>query len=277
MMLTEETAQKLQYLEAFLHTLGRCTVAVSGGIDSMLLAWIANNCLGESALIVHATSPAVSRNDGERVRKYASRCNWHYKEIVSQALQSEHYQSNPLNRCYYCKSSLYINLGDLQHGQVITGTNLDDLSDFRPGLIAAQEQEVRHPYTECQINKAEIRQIACYFQLTDLQDLPASPCLSSRIETGIRINPEQLTLIDRVESYVNQHLPGETIRLRIRKEGMVLELAAEVLNRLDPVLKARLSRCITDMAQQSGLSAPLYLRAYQRGSAFVGNKTGMEF
>ncbi|MFK3662653.1 MULTISPECIES: hypothetical protein [Enterobacterales] len=266
--------QKMTQLEGYLQGFERCTIAVSGGIDSMVLSWIANRCLGNNALIVHATSPAVSQTEGDRVRDYADRCRWNYQEIIATQMEQETYQSNPLNRCYYCKSGLYCQLSALAYGQVMTGTNMDDLGDFRPGLIAAQEQGVRHPYVECQINKATIRKIAAYFQLTDLQDLPASPCLSSRIETGIRINNEQLSLIDRVETYLRQHLPGETVRLRIRHDGLVVELHADTLNKLSPQDKQNYVGWVESTARNSGIDALVRFAPYQQGSAFVGDKTG---
>lgn len=268
-----EILHKISLLEHCLREAQRCTIAVSGGIDSMLLSWIASRCLGDNALIVHATSPAVSQTDGNRVRNYAARWQWNYQQIVSDNIQQESYQSNPLNRCYYCKRGLYCQLGEFRHGPVMTGTNLDDLGDFRPGLIAAQEQGMRHPYVECQINKAMIRQIAAYFRLVDLQDLPASPCLSSRIETGIRINTAQLSLIDRAENYLRQHFPDQTVRLRIRKDGLVIELAGTTLDGLNATDKATHSMRVGTMARESGIDAPVRFAPYAQGSAFIGDKT----
>lgn len=267
-----ESLHKISLLEAYLRAAGRCTVAVSGGIDSILLSWIASRCLGHNALIVHATSPAVSRKDGCRVREYAARWQWNYREVVADQIGRENYQSNPLNRCYYCKSGLYCQLGQFNHGRIMSGTNMDDLGDFRPGLIAAQEQGVCHPYVECQIDKATIRRIAAHFQLTDLQDLPASPCLSSRIETGIRINPAQLSLIDRAEEYLRQHFPNQTVRLRIRKDRLVIELGDRALAELNTKERARHIARVELMARASGVDAPVYFASYAQGSAFIGDK-----
>lgn len=269
----QDLRQKITQLEAYLCGFKRCTIAVSGGIDSMLLSWIANRCMGARALIAHATSPAVSQKDGNRVRDYATRCQWNYKEVISTQMEQETYKTNPLNRCYYCKSGLYYQLGALDHGQIMTGTNMDDLGDFRPGLIAAQEQDVRHPYVECLIDKATIREIAAYFHLTDLQALPASPCLSSRIETGIRINVQQLSLIDRAESYLRQHIPGETVRLRIRGDGLVVELNAETLARLSMQHKMAHASYVESVARECGIEASVRFASYLQGSAFIGDKT----
>lgn len=271
------TQSALQRLEGWFMAIGKCTVAVSGGIDSMLLAYIAHQMIGTHALMVHATSAAVPHADGLRVRQYAQRYHWHFKPIVTGEIEAEEYQKNPINRCYYCKSSLYLNLRNLNHGQVISGTNMDDLGDYRPGLLAAKEQDIRHPYIECQIDKNTIRQIARQAGLTDLQDLPASPCLASRIETGIRISPQQLSLIDRVERYVRGQIEGDTVRFRIRQSAMVLELDPQILATLSPEFSDTLSQQIEIMASQSGLHAPLFISAYQRGSAFVSHKAQVKY
>ncbi|WP_159566597.1 adenine nucleotide alpha hydrolase [Budvicia diplopodorum] len=267
----------LQRLEDWLMSIGQCTVAVSGGIDSMLMAYVAHRALGDSALMVHATSAAVPQADGLRVEEYARRYQWNFKRVVTGEMDQENYQKNPVNRCYYCKSSLYLNLRHLDHGQTVSGTNLDDLGDYRPGLIAAQEQNIRHPYIECQIDKNTIREMAALLGLTDLQDLPASPCLASRVETGIRILPGQLDLIDRVERLVRSQIVGETIRFRIRQSAMVLELDDRVLTQLTPCYLDELSQKIETMAKESGLNAPLSISAYQRGSAFVGHKEPVNY
>lgn len=269
--------QALLRLKNWLFNIGRCTVAVSGGIDSMLMAYVANQCLGQNALIVHSTSPAVPSADCKRVQEYASRYSWNYQQVISREADSDNYQSNPVNRCYYCKSSLYLNLRHLNHGQVITGTNMDDLGDYRPGLIAAKEQEIRHPYIDCDISKSTIRSIARYLGLSDLQDLPASPCLASRVETGIRIVPEQLSLIDRVENYVRQTIASETIRFRIRQSALVLELDHQTLEQLTSEQTSILTQKIEYMTKQCGLTAPLQFSGYQRGSAFVGDKNNMGY
>lgn len=271
------TQLALLRLEQWLKAVGQCTVAVSGGIDSMLMAYIAHQVLGQKALIVHATSAAVPYADGIRVAEYARRYQWNFKQIITGEIDREDYQRNPVNRCYYCKTSLYINLRKLDHGQAIGGTNLDDLGDYRPGLIAAKEQHIRHPYIECLIDKKTIRQIAALLGLRDLQDLPASPCLASRVETGIRISSAQLDLIDRVERHVRKVISGETIRFRIRQSAMVLELDDRTLAELQAGDIDQLAIHIKTMAKECGLNAPLFISAYQRGSAFVGNKEPVNY
>ncbi|WP_413738418.1 hypothetical protein ACL2XP_08995 [Sodalis sp. RH21] len=262
----------LNRLQAVLRGIGTCTVAVSGGIDSMLLAFVAQRMMGDGALIGHACSAAVPKADTLRVNAYAERYGWRVAWVDTGEMSHDAYRANPVNRCYYCKSCLYQRLRSLDCGQVVSGTNLDDLDDYRPGLIAAREQEIRHPYIEAGVDKTAIRHMARLLKLTDLQDLPASPCLSSRVETGINIDPRQLGLIERVEAWARAEIPARTIRLRVRRSALVLELDSETLAQLTPERRVTISACIAVMADDCGLRLPVALADYRRGAAFVGDK-----
>ena len=156
-----------------------------------------------------------------------------------------------------------------QGGAIITGTNLDDLGDFRPGLKAAAENGVLQPYVELAINKKTIREIANYLQLDDLKDIPASPCLSSRIETGVAIDALHLEAVDNIENYIRNELKTDVVRFRIRKDRVVLELAAIVLEQLSVEQKEILIRNIKPII--IGLSIPqiITFASYKQGSAFI--------
>ena len=150
----------------------------------------------------------------------------------------------------------------------MSGTNCDDLHDYRPGLIAAKDYQVIHPYVEAGMNKAAVRKLARKLGLNELAELPASPCLSSRIETGIKINPKQLALVDMLESWLQETLRPKTVRCRIRNEGLIIELDMETLNRLP---KNDQNRIISETAKHlpSIFSMPVTIAPYERGSAFV--------
>lgn len=264
--------KNLNALSNWFKNIGKCTIATSGGIDSMLLAYIAHTTLKEQVLIAHSTSASVPTLDAARVRHYAKKYQWQLALIQVGEIDNESYRNNPVNRCYYCKSCLFERLKALDHGALITGTNQDDLGDYRPGLIAAKEQGIKQPYVELGINKGVIRKIADHLQLHDLKDIPASPCLSSRIETGIKIDPEQLRLVDKIENYVRSELKTDIVRFRIRQDTFVLELAPLLFNTLSDEQKESLVNKIKLIITPLSISKHIQITTYQRGSAFIGIK-----
>lgn len=261
--------QKINELQTILRAMTRVTVAVSGGVDSMTLAHVAHLTLGENALMAHAYSPAVPSADTQRLQNYASQRGWRLELVRTGEMESKAYRENPVNRCYYCKSALYSTLNALQGGQVISGTNLDDLSDYRPGLIAAREQQIRHPFVEAEIDKQTIRAIARHYQLDDIADLPASPCLASRIATGVYIQPQQLDLIARVESWLRETIAAQNIRCRLFAGRLALQIDEKTLSTLSATQQQTLIDQAQSMAQASGLDLPVDIAPYLRGSAFI--------
>lgn len=260
---------KLKALQDILQQTGKVTVAVSGGVDSMTLAYVAHKTLGNKAKMVHATSSAVPSADTRRIQKYAKEQGWQLALVQAGEMQDTAYRNNPVNRCYHCKSALYSTLKSLDFGQVVSGTNLDDLSDYRPGLIAAKEKAIRHPFVEAEIDKATIRQIAQHFQLADIAFLPASPCLASRVETGVFIQPEQLDLINRVETSLRQQINAENIRCRLLAQRLVLQIDEDKLSTLHKTLIDSIIADTESMANEVGLTLPVDVAPYKRGSAFV--------
>ena len=185
----------------------------------MTLAVIAHRVLGESSSMVHAISPAVPSDATRRVERYARREGWRLERVDAGELLDARYVANPVNRCYFCKTNLYTAIGSLAGGGVtiVSGTNTDDLGDFRPGLAAAVEHAVRHPYVECAIDKPTVRAVAARLGLDDLAELPAAPCLSSRVETGIAIEPAVLKAVDVCERLVRDATGAATVRCRVRR------------------------------------------------------------
>ena len=149
------TSSRIAALEEVLGDMSRVAVAVSGGVDSMTLAVVAHRVLADSANMVHAVSPAVPTDATERVERYARRQGWRLERIDAGELVDARYVANPVNRCYFCKTNLYSTIAPLAGtgATIVSGTNTDDLGDFRPGLAAAAEHAVRHPYVECGIGK----------------------------------------------------------------------------------------------------------------------------
>ncbi len=260
----------LERLRDMLGGVARATVAVSGGVDSMTLASFAHRILGADRVrMVHGVSPAVPVAATDRVRAQAKAEGWSLDVVDAGEFADEQYRSNPVNRCFFCKSNLYETLSMMSEGVVLSGANTDDLGDYRPGLEAAAANGVRHPYVEAGFAKADVRALAYRLGLPDLAALPASPCLSSRVETGIRIEADTLRLIDRVEDWLRRTLAPETVRCRVRRIGIVIELDTATLGRLDAAGRAALIAEARRQVPDVG-GTPIQLTAYERGSAFVG-------
>ncbi|KMT63747.1 hypothetical protein XM47_18130 [Catenovulum maritimum] len=256
---------KLHRLLKVLAAYPKLNIAVSGGVDSMLLSYVAHQIDTIEVTAVHACSYAVPEQAFSRVKTYAQRHQWHLKLINAGELEDPEYINNPVNRCYFCKSNLYQRISENTEGVIASGTNLDDLSDFRPGLAAAKENRVVHPYVEAKFTKQDIYQLASFFELNDLESLPAQPCLASRVETGIQINPEDLLFIDKAESLARKLMPNVVdLRCRITHQGVYLELSQLPTTQIEIKVTAELNLlCIKHGKLFSGI------RLYKKGSAFI--------
>jgi len=256
----------LERLQEVLRDTSRPAVALSGGVDSMTLAVVAGRLDGLDALMCHAVSPAVPPAATERVRRYAAHEGWRLEVLDAGEFDDARYRANPADRCFFCKTNLYGTLAARTGRLLLSGTNLDDLGDWRPGLKAAETHGVRHPYVEAGIDKAGVRAIARGLGLDDLAELPAAPCISSRIETGIRIEAADLGAIDRVETLLRGELGAVTVRCRRRARGFVVELDEAVLAGLDD---ARRSALQAQVERVLAAGRPVAFLPYRRGSAFL--------
>src|SRR5512134_3307161 len=179
-------------LDSVVQGMQHIAVAVSGGVDSLTLATFAHRLVPARVQMFHAVSPAVQDEGTRRTRELAAREGWPLRVIDAREFDSADYLRNPVNRCYFCKTSLYGAIRPHTQAQIVSGTNLDDLGEYRPGLIAAKEHGVRHPFVEAALTKQQVRALARELGLAQVAELPASPCLSSRVETGIAIDPKVL-------------------------------------------------------------------------------------
>jgi uncharacterized protein len=234
------------------------TIAVSGGVDSMTLAHVAHSVLGSRARMVHAISAAVPAMATARVHDHGTRMGWRLELVDAGEFDDPRYLANPVNRCFFCKFNLYKTIADLTGGTVASGTNSDDLSDFRPGLKAAQAWQVVHPYVEAGLNKTAIYALARDLDLDDLAVLPVQPCLASRVETGITVDADDLAFVDHIETLLRVGLGQQaTVRCRITRAGVIVETEGDAP-------PASIAAACRDTGRH-------YLghRPYRRGAAFL--------
>ncbi|WP_299582548.1 ATP-dependent sacrificial sulfur transferase LarE [uncultured Sunxiuqinia sp.] len=199
---------KLNLLEKWYSERKGSIVAFSGGIDSTLVLFLARKFQGkDNAIGVISNSESLKTKDFELAQSFCQDFDIHLEIIKTEELSDLRYNQNPENRCYFCKEHLFHDLQTIQQKypafDVLSGTNQDDLGDYRPGLQAAAKYQVLSPMTDCQISKEELRQIARYFELPNW-DKPASPCLSSRIPYNHQITREKLQQVEAAENYLNE-------------------------------------------------------------------------
>jgi len=204
-------------------------VACSGGVDSLLLATVAHRAAPSETVVAHAVTPAVPSAATARVIERAQTENWTLQLVRSKEFDDERYLANPRNRCYFCKSHLYAAIRELRTpdgSTMLSGANTDDLGEYRPGLIAAKENGVRHPYIEAGLGKDDIRAIARKLGL-NFAELPASPCLASRLYTGTPVTPSRLRSIEVGEDLLRMLTGIDVVRCRLREDIVLIEVTAD--------------------------------------------------
>ena len=268
----------LDRLTSILRGLNRAAVAVSGGVDSLPLARIVQDVLGINATMYHAVSPAVPGEATQRVRSLAQQYGWQLEVINAGEFDSEDYMRNPVNRCFFCKTSLYDAISAIAkqtNAQILSGTNTDDLGEYRPGLEAAKQHDVRHPFVEAGISKVDVRALARELGMGDVAELPAAPCLSSRVETGIAIDPKTLSAIHATEKLIAAALQPKTVRCRVRANGVVIELDEAALNGLSSVARENLVSKIHIIFADATSTSSITFAQYRTGSAFLVKPTSL--
>jgi uncharacterized protein len=202
-----ELAAKRDHLLKILAELPGVAVAFSGGIDSTVVAMAAFLALGEKAVAVTADSASVARSELDDARRLAAFIGIRHVVVSTQEFENPDYLKNDGTRCYHCKTELYSTvermLPELGVPVVVSGANLDDLGDYRPGLIAAAEHAVRHPLQEAGFTKADVRELAKHWGLPTW-DKPAAPCLSSRLAPGLAVTPERTARVEAAEAFLRK-------------------------------------------------------------------------
>jgi len=215
-------------------------VAFSGGVDSTLVAMAAHKALGEKAVAITGDSPSVPRKEMEKANQVAAQMGVRHIVLGTQEFSQDDYLRNDGSRCYFCKSELYSQIQSVQaklgFAAICSGANLDDLGDYRPGLIAAKEKGIVHPLIEAGMGKAEVRELAQFWSLP-VWDKPASPCLSSRIAPHLEVTPERTLRVEKAEDLL--HSLGFAIcRVRYFPDDLAkIEVPLELLPQLQELAR----------------------------------------
>ena len=238
----------------------------------MLLATLAHRQKPEETIVIHAVGPAVPAAASKRVKRWAHQEKWQLQLVNAGEFNDPKYLANPVNRCFHCKKNLYRTLGDIREqldssSVLLSGTNLDDLDEFRPGLKAAKQAGVIHPFVEASITKPQLREIARQLALP-FADLPAAPCLASRLYTGTKVQSDLLQLIDQTEEWIREQTGLAVVRCRVHQQEMRVEVEnpslVEKHHKLVQGLRARVLE-----ASEYINSVVIDSKPYKPGRAFV--------
>lgn len=259
---------KYQRLRALLAEMGSLIIGMSGGVDSVLLARVAHQVLGDKALAVTADSPSLPRRELEYARELAQQIGVAHLVIQTDELSDPNYAANPVNRCYYCKSELFARLDQLAlklgFRWISYGENVDDQGDHRPGAVAAGEHNVRAPLKEAGLTKAEIRALARHLQLP-VWDKPAFACLASRFPYGSEITGQKLAQVEAAEELL---WDLGFRQYRVRHHGDMARI--EVLPEQMPLLLEHAAGLVEQFRTIGFTFVTMDLAGYRRGSMNQG-------
>ena len=207
-MLKPELQQKYNTLRLIIHEMGSLAIGFSGGIDSTLLVRVATEVLGDNALAVIGRSETYPTREFEEATALAESFGSRYRVVNTEETDDLKFRENPPDRCYFCKNELFGKLGDIAAEEnirwIADGTITDDLGDFRPGMRAKSENNVRSPLLEAGLSKDDVRVIAKHLNIS-IWDKPSFACLASRFPYGFGITKENLMKIDAAETFLRDH------------------------------------------------------------------------
>ncbi len=236
---------KLEELVSWFKDKGSVLVALSGGVDSALVAYAAYQKLGKSAIAVTADYQTLAQEELRIARKVVLEIGIQHIIINYNELENEDFIRNDKNRCFYCRNELSNHLKKvakkLQINVIVDGTNLDDLGEYRPGILALKKNGIQSPLVDVNFTKKQVREEAKRAELS-VFDRPSNSCLASRIPWGQRVTAESLTRIELGETFVKQILNAKQVRVRdldgvakIEVDATELELFHDV-NKVEKIL-----------------------------------------
>ena len=225
--------EKLERMQRILRELKSVAVAFSAGADSTLVLKVALDTLGpQNVVAVTGRSDSLARAEFDHACLLADAMGAEHVVLDTDEFDNPDYLANPTNRCYFCKTTLYSHMEPFvaERGlrAIVNGTNTDDLGDFRPGLDAAHEHNVRSPVAEAGLTKSDVRELSRRLDLPT-HDKPASPCLSSRVPYGEEITPEKLRMIDLAEAFLRDEMGIRVCRVRHHETIARIEVPREFI------------------------------------------------
>ncbi len=257
--------QKLEQLTTLFAEMETALIAYSGGIDSTLVAKIAVDALGDRAIAITAESPSLLPEDLEDARVQAAEMGIAHKVVQTHEMDNPNYSSNPVNRCYFCKSELHDTLKPMAmqwgYPYVVDGVNADDLHDYRPGIQAAKERGARSPLAEVGVTKAEVRELSKHLGLP-WWDKPSQPCLSSRFPYGEAITIAKLQRVGRSEVYLRK-LGWQNLRVRSEGDTARIEVLPDQVKEF--VIQTDLPQLVSALQSYGFLYVTLDLEGYRSG------------
>jgi len=206
---------------------GRVVIALSGGVDSAVVAYAAKKALDGNAIAVTADYKTLSNEELESARMVAKEIGIKHKIIEYSELENPDFVKNDEYRCFHCRNELATHLLEVAKQEnaelIVDGTNADDLDDFRPGIVALRQNGVKSPLVELSIKKSDVREIANALNLS-IFDKPSNACLASRIPHGTEVTDEKLKRIERAEIIVKQLFGVKQVRVRDHNEIARIEV-----------------------------------------------------
>ncbi|MEM6821507.1 MAG: ATP-dependent sacrificial sulfur transferase LarE [Verrucomicrobiota bacterium] len=221
-------------LQRLLNTYPRLLIAYSGGVDSGFLLWFAAHRTLVQTTGILADSPSLKRSELREALEYAARHKLKVKTIQTEEMENPDYAANPLNRCYYCKYTLFDQMNQIAEKErfdaLCYGENADDANHDRPGRQAARDLTILAPLQQIGLSKQEIRELAAKYQL-EIADKVAQPCLASRIPHGIAVTPERLQQVEKAEAYLTES-GFKVVRVRHHDRKAVVQVSPTETARL---------------------------------------------